>query len=113
MTATQLRHESLMMLEGKGAILDVARRVSRVLEHCGNPGAVIGGIAVVLHGHVRTAADVDVYIPERAEQFASSLRDAGFEFDLAKREFHFAGVPVHLVTPDQAAIAPSTIEQID
>ena len=113
MTATQLRDEALMMLEGKGAILDVARRASAILEQSKNPGAIIGGVAVVLHGHLRTTADVDIYVPERAEEFASSLRAAGFEFDPVEREFRFAGVPVHLVIPEQAPIAPAKIEHID
>src|SRR5438477_9478119 len=113
MTAVQLRDQALLMLEGKGAILDVARSVSRVLEQSNNPGAIIDGVAVVLHGHVRTTADVDVYIPEKAEEFASSLRVAGFDFDPAQREFRLAGVPIHLVTREQAPIAPLRFEQID
>jgi hypothetical protein len=113
MTAVQLRDQALLMLEGKGAILDVARNVSRVLEQSNNPGAIIGGVAVVLHGHVRTTVDVDVYIPDKAEEFASRLRAAGFDFDSAQREFRYAGVPVHLVTRKQAPIAPSRFEQIE
>lgn len=87
------------MLDGKGAIMDVARRVSHVLNARGIEGAVVGGVAVVLHGHVRTTVDVDVYTPVPAE-LAEALRADGFAFDSAAREFSLGQVPVHLVTPD-------------
>jgi hypothetical protein len=32
LTAFQLRDEALLMLRGEGAILDVARRISKVLD---------------------------------------------------------------------------------
>ncbi len=113
MTPTRLRDEALMMLGGKGSILDVARRVSRILDSTQIPGAVIGGVAVVLHGHVRTTVDVDVYIPNEEHTFADALRADGFTFDAAGREFERDGVPVHLVTPEQATIEPRQRVKID
>ena len=101
------------MLEGKGAILDVARRVSRLLESQGSEGGVIGGVAVVLHGHIRTTSDVDVYMPEPLEAFGEQLRSAGFSFNSAQREFTYTGVPVHLVTSEQTKVAPAEIVNID
>jgi hypothetical protein len=112
MTAVQLRDEALLMLEGKGAILDVARRVSRVLESADSGGAVIGGVAVVLHGHVRTTSDVEVFIPEPLESIAEYLRATGFKFDPQQREFSYSGVPVHLVTPEHTSY-PVQIVEID
>ena len=113
MTAVQLRDQALMMLEGKGAILDVARRVSRVLEENRTAGAVIGGVAVVLHGHVRTTVDVDVFVPAPLEAFADHLRGAGFSFDAGQCEFSHGGVPVHLVTQEQTGTAPTHLLTID
>ena len=112
MTAVQLRDQALMMLEGKGAILDVALRVSRVLEEQSISGGVVGGVAVVLHGHIRTTVDVDVYTAQHKE-LAAALRANGFEFDPAQREFRYGGVPVHLVTREQAPVEPSVFEQIE
>jgi hypothetical protein len=63
-TAVHLRNEALLMLEGKGAILETARRISHVFRESGSNGAVVGGIAVLVHGHIRTTAVVDVWLPE-------------------------------------------------
>src|SRR5438552_7038041 len=80
MTTLRLRDEALMMLEGKGAILDVARRVTRVLDETQTPGAIIGGVAVMLHGYVRTTADVDVFVAGSLDDLSANLSSAGFVF---------------------------------
>lgn len=105
--------EALRILQGEGAILDIAREASQILRAAGIDGAVIGGVAVVLHGHVRTTVDVDVYLPAQAERFADELRKNGFAFDPAKREFVKNNVPVHLVLPDQVRSAPAQRIELD
>jgi hypothetical protein len=109
----RLRDEALLILEGRGAILEVAREVSRALAEAGIDGAVIGGVAVVLHGYVRTTADVDVLTAGPLAAVADALKGAGFHFDRRRGEFRKAGVPVHLVTADQTRIVPSEFEEID
>jgi hypothetical protein len=111
--AVHLRDEALLMLQGKGTILDVARRVSRLLDASEVQGAVIDGVAVVLHGHVRTTSDVDVFVLEPLDTFADQLRAAGFSFDPKQREFSHSGIPVHLVSPQQASIVPTELINID
>ncbi len=69
-----IRDEALLLLEGRGAILEVAREVARLMRDAGVEGAVIGGVAVVLHGYVRTTVDVDVLVPKEAKPLADSLR---------------------------------------
>ena len=69
-------------------------------------------MAVVLHGHVRTTIDVDVFIPGRLQSFAEHLRAAGFTFDPKDREFRQDNVPVHLVTGQQTA-APKELIDLD
>jgi hypothetical protein len=113
MNAVQLRDEALLLLEGRGAILDVARTVSRLLIDHGVDGAVIGGVAVTLHGHVRATSDVDVYVPDPLSAFAERLTAAGYRFDPARREFTLGGVPIHLVPPDQAQPTPMRRLDID
>ncbi len=100
------------MLEGKGAILDVARRISHVLATRKIDGAIVGGIAVVLHGHVRTTVDVDVYTPSPSD-LADALASEGFSFDAGSREFSLGEVPVHLVTPDLVPTPPESLVEID
>jgi hypothetical protein len=110
MTATELRDEALLMLQGKGAILDVARKVSRILKE---RGAVIGGIAVVLHGHVRTTNDVDVYVTGSLPDAAKQIESAGATFSSERKEFSYEGVPIHFVTAEQAAIEPRDFVELD
>lgn len=100
------------MLEGKGAILDIARRVSALMIAHQHPGAVIGGVAVVLHGHVRTTADVDVYTPDPAA-LGNLLRADGFAFSKTRREFTLGGVPVQFVTDDVVGTPPQHMAEID
>lgn len=110
MTAAQLRDEALMMLERKGAILDVARKVSRIL---GKRGSVIGGVAVVLHGHVRTTKDVDVYVPGSLQDVSDQLTASDINYSRDRKEFDCDGVPVHLITSEQATIAPHEFVELE
>lgn len=100
------------MLEGKGAILEIARRVSAIMEQNQHAGAIVGGVAVVLHGHLRTTADVDVYTPD-ASALAALLKIDGFSYSRARREFTLGGVPVHLVTDDVIGTAPRATANIE
>jgi hypothetical protein len=107
-----LRDEALLLLSGEGQILDTARELTGLLDESGIEGAIIGGVAVVLHGHVRTTNDVDVFVAD-PDTFADSLRAAGFRFHKARREFVKSGVPVHLVLEDQLGTAPANTLEID
>lgn len=85
------------MLDKRGAVLDTARRISTLMRANNVRGAVIGGVAVVLHGYVRTTKDVDVYIADELKAFKPLLESAGATFSAAKREFVLDAVPIHLV----------------
>lgn len=103
------------MLEGRGAVLDAARAASRVLAESGIAGGVIGGVAVMLHGHVRATSDVDIYVPEPLAAFAERLTAAGFEFRPTERQFAYHGVPVQLVSAAHASPVPThfvTLEDV-
>ncbi len=108
-----LREEALLLLEGRGAILSTAREVTEVLAASGLECAVIGGVATVLHGHVRSTSDVDVFLTKQDDRVRESLEDAGFAFDAAHREFRKGAVPVHLVFARQLRTVPSHFVQID
>ncbi len=94
-------------------ILDIAREVSAIMHRAGVNGAVIGGVAVVLHGHVRTTVDVDVFVSDPPEPFADALKAAGFDFDATRKEFVKSGVPVHLVFVDQVRRPPTDRIELD
>lgn len=112
MVRLRLRHEALLMLEGRGQILETAREVPAVLRECGVKGAVIGGVAVVLRGYVRTTSDVDVYVVD-AQTAGAALRSSGFAFRRSDRSFLREEVPVHRVTEAQCGAPSQPYESID
>jgi hypothetical protein len=109
----RLRDEALHLLDKRGTILDVAREVSVVMRDAGVDCAVVGGVAVVLHGYVRTTMDVDLFVPGPLADASTALRQAGFSFHRAQREFRRERVPVHLVTPEQARPTPTHFDEIE
>jgi hypothetical protein len=108
-----LLDEALLILDKRGAVLDLAREVSRLMRNAGLPGVVIGGIAVVLHGHLRTTKDVDIFMNPPLKPLADLLTDNGFSFDRAERAFVKHGVPVHLVSPEQVGSVPKKRVEIE
>jgi len=101
------------MLEGKGTILDVARRVSNALKARSIAAPVIGGISVVLHQYIRTTRDVDLWVPGPLNDVADCLHAEGATFNSTKREFVINDVPVHLVTLEQTGFAPTHLVDIE
>jgi hypothetical protein len=110
--APNVLEEAVLMLQGRGAVLATAREVCRVLRKAEIDAAVIGGVAVALHGHIRTTVDVDVYVPGPLEAVRQALTAAGFTFNAAVREFVRKNVPVHLVTPAQTRYSPKEYLEI-
>ena len=95
-----LRNEALLILENRGTVLDTAREISRLMRNAGIRGVVIGGVAVVLHGHVRTTNDVDIFVEKPLQPLADLLIRNGFAFDRMEKAFIKHGVPVQLVLPE-------------
>lgn len=62
-------------------VLDDARRVSAALTELGVPHALVGGLAVGLHGHPRATKDVDFLVG--IEAFASTTPLLTFRDELA------------------------------
>lgn len=108
-----LRDEALKLLDGRGAILDAAREISAALRGAGVEGAIVGGVAVVLHGHVRTTVDVDVYSPEPAARLTGVFESLGFSLDPERREFARDGIVVHVVRPEQVGTPPRRLVEVE
>ena len=89
-------------MEGRGAILDTARELSTLIRESAISAAVIGGIAVVLHGHWRATKDIDLLLGSEPSELAELLKAHGFLHDPLRKEFIRDDIPVHLVLPDQA-----------
>lgn len=71
---------------GSQNIWDTARRCHEVLDGAGVPHAIVGGVAVMLHGYRRNTVDVDVLI--RSEDTAAVKQSLE----------HAVDVPVRLLT---------------
>jgi len=109
----ELREEALRLLDGRSLLLDVSRELSALMREARIPGVIIGGIAVVLHGHIRTTRDIDIFIEGPAEALAELLKAHGFAHNPVRREFVRDGLPVHLVLADQLGKPPRQIIEID
>jgi len=86
----------------RGPVYDTLRRLAGDLEREGLPYAILGGMAVVTHGYVRTTDDVDlVMTPETLEAFRRLLVGRGYRpaFVGASRTFRDAetGVRVEVI----------------
>ena len=108
-----LRDEALLMLDKRGTLLDIARQVSDLMRATGIPGVVVGGVAVVLHGHVRTTNDIDIFLQPPLEPLADLLTANDFTFNQERKEFVKHGVPVHLVLPDQVGTLQEAAVEIE
>jgi hypothetical protein len=106
----KLRNEAMLMLEKRGAVMETAVKVSRILKKRDIDGAIIGGVAVVLHGHIRTTKDVDVAVRGSLEECRTAFEEAGMTFDAKKREFDLDGVPVQLVSEEMVKLPEGFVE---
>ncbi len=96
-----LRDEALLILDKRGALLDLAREISDLMRSANIPGVVVGGVAVVLHGYMRTTNDIDIFLQPPLEPLAELLTANGFIFNSERKEFVKHCVPIHLVLPEQ------------
>jgi hypothetical protein len=95
---TLTAQETYAML-GEEPIWRAAAACHEALAEAGAPHAVIGGVAVCLHGYRRNTVDVDLLVrPEDTPLIRDALTAAGFTWDEQAHEFRSpAGVPVQFV----------------
>lgn len=96
---------------GNETLWDAARAVHAALEAAGTPHAILGGVAVCLHGYRRNTVDVDLVIRgSDAEAVKSALLAAGFDWDIERKEFRSpAGVIIQFVYAGDRAGAGSEV----
>jgi hypothetical protein len=105
---------TFQMLENE-TLWNVAERVHSVLADKGIDHAIVGGVAVCLHGYRRNTVDLDLLIAkEDRESFRTALESEGFKWDSKEAEFQSpSGVAIQCVIagePEgkgQEAIFPS------
>lgn len=101
------------MLENE-SLWDVAARVHELLVRQRIDYAIVGGVAVCLHGYRRNTVDLDLLIRgEDTIRFRSTLEMEGFKWIAEEKEFRsLSGVAIQIVIagekqgPDQAATFP-------
>ena len=109
-TITDSTERAFTML-GTGPLWDAAQRSHEALRRNGLAHAIVGGVAVALHGYRRTTADVDVLI-RREDQSAvrQSLEEVGFVWDETACEFRDAErVPVQCLIALEPASSDSSL----
>lgn len=108
-----LRAEALGLLDHRSTILDLARDLSRWMREEGIVGAIVGGIAVLLHGRIRTTRDIGVFVAGPLDAFADMLLSHGSQFDASRKEFIREGIPIHVVTLEQLKQPPRSVVEIE
>jgi hypothetical protein len=111
MSTTTLWAEIDQFMQSKGSVFQTLQNLARNLTRENIDYAIVGGMALVIHGYVRTTQDVDLLMTaEGLENFQRSLVGRGFvpTFPGATRRFRDAatGVIVEiLITGEYPATA--------
>ena len=100
---------------GSSSLWETARRTHDVLDLAGIPHAILGGVAVGLHGYRRNTIDVDLLVRrEDADSIRGALGDAGFVWNRVAKEFMSpSGVAVQFLTAGDRAGADSQVRLPD
>lgn len=98
MAATSTARWTYRMLANEN-LWQVAHDVHDSLSAAAVPHAVVGGVAVCLHGYRRNTVDLDLLVrPTDADAVRGALNARGYVWDAAVKEFRSAsGVPVQFV----------------
>ena len=109
----RLRDEALLLMDGRGLLLDTARDLSRLLREAG-----LSGLGDRRHRRrpPRPLEDNQGYrhlLDASPDALADLLTAHGFTLDPSRREFVRDGIPVHLVRPDQVTTPPRELLEIE
>ena len=87
------------------SLWDVARQTHGLLHDAGIDHAIVGGVAVCLHGYRRTTVDLDLLIrPTDTDPFRTAMGTGGYVWDAAAKEFHSpSGIPVQVLLVGESA----------
>lgn len=90
---------------GNETMWEVAQHCHRLLDEAAIPHAIVGGVAVCLHGYPRNTVDVDLLVrSEDGKRLRDVLEQAGFEWIACDAEFRSeAGIPVQLLLAGERA----------
>src|SRR4051812_22231335 len=96
--------DTYLMLENQ-TLWTTAVECNTALSAAGIPHAIVGGVAVCLHGYRRNTVDLDLLV-SRADQskVREALENGGYVWDTERAEFRApSGIPVQfLLSGDKA-----------
>jgi len=92
------------MLENQ-TLWDAAVECHRTLDAANLPHAIVGGVAVCLHGYRRNTVDLDLLICRTDQsKVRSALENSGYTWDAKRAEFRApSGVPVQFILSGEKA----------
>jgi len=84
---------------GNETLWQAAQQCHNALRQANIPHAVLGGVAVCLHGYQRNTVDLDLLVRrDDASSIRRTLEGSGFEWRPMSSEFHSpGGIPVQLL----------------
>lgn len=90
---------------GNETLWEVAQYCHCLLDEAAIPHAIVGGVAVCLHGYPRNTVDVDLLVrSEDGKRLRDVLEQGGFEWFAREAEFRSeAGIPVQLLLAGERA----------
>ena len=94
--------EGLDFFAGRGMISEALKRIVKDLDDCEIDYAVIGAVALNLHGYRRFTEDIDLLLTKGGlEQFRNELVGSGYRpvFQGARRRFRTSeNIPIEIIT---------------
>jgi hypothetical protein len=90
---------------GNESLWDAVRECHEVLQRAGTPHAIIGGVAVCLHGYQRNTVDLNLLIgPAQEAMVRAALEAAGFKWSKDAAAFRSPSeIPVQFVIASDRA----------
>jgi hypothetical protein len=91
--------ESTYQMLANQSLWDTAVECHALLDAAAIPHAIVGGVAVCLHGYRRNTVDLDLLIrPDDQPRVRQTLQRAGFDWSSELSEFRTpSGIPVQFV----------------
>jgi hypothetical protein len=100
---------------GNETLWETAKSCHELLANADIPHAILGGVAVCLHGYQRNTVDVDLLVqPGQAERIRKLFESAGIAWNDEDREFRTpAGIAVQFVVAGERAGRSSEVRLPD
>jgi hypothetical protein len=97
--------ERIYAMLGNESLWETTKACHELLEEAGISYAIVGGVAVCLHGYQRNTVDLDLLVgAEKAQAVREVLESAGISWDEQEHEFRTAaGVAIQFLVSGERA----------